>query len=83
MTFSVRTLFFAAYRDMVGAPELAVELGDGATVADLVAELRGRGHPWDGLPREPAVAVNRSYASLDAPLGGGDEVAFIPPVAGG
>lgn len=83
MAISVRTLFFAAYRDLVGAPELSIELGDGATVADLVAELRGRGHPFDALPDRPAVAVNRIYAQLSEPLGGGDEVAFIPPVAGG
>lgn len=83
MTISVRTLFFAAYRDLVGAQELAVELEEGATVADLVDELRGRGRPWDGLPRDPAIAVNRTYAPLTERLGGGDEVAFIPPVAGG
>jgi molybdopterin converting factor subunit 1 len=83
MTISVRTLFFAAYRDLVGAPEVSVELDEGATVADLVAELRGRGRPFDALPSEPAVAVNRTYAALSERLGGGDEVAFIPPVAGG
>jgi molybdopterin converting factor small subunit len=52
-------------------------------VADLVKELRGRGPPFDRLPAEPAVAVNRTYALLSEPLGSGDEVAFIPPVAGG
>jgi molybdopterin converting factor subunit 1 len=83
MTISVRTLFFAAYRDAVGSREVAVELGEGATVGDLVAELRGRGSPFDALPAEPAVAVNRSYAPLSERLGAGDEVAFIPPVAGG
>lgn len=80
---TVQTLFFAAYRDLVGTSRLDVHLADGATVADLVRELRGRGAPFDGLPREPAVAVNRAYAALDATLGAGDEVAFIPPVAGG
>jgi molybdopterin converting factor subunit 1 len=83
MTISVRTLFFATYRDLVGEQELAVELDDGATVADLVAALRARGRPFDGLPTEPAVAVNRTYASLSERLDVGDEVAFIPPVAGG
>ena len=83
MTVPVRTLFFAAYRDRLGISELAVELPTGSTVADLVAELRGRGSPFDVLPEEPAVAVNRTYALLDEPLGTGDEVAFIPPVAGG
>lgn len=83
MSLSVNALFFAAYRDLVGTARLPVELGDGATVADLVAELRGRGAPFDALPAEPAVAVNRTYAFLDEPLSTDDEVAFIPPVAGG
>jgi molybdopterin synthase sulfur carrier subunit len=83
MTVSVHALFFAAYRDLVGAPSLDVELPAGATVADLVRALRERGAPFDGLPAEPAVAVNRTYAFLDQPLAADDEVAFIPPVAGG
>ncbi len=80
---TVTALFFAAYRDLVGSGSVAVEVPDGATVADLVASLRGRGAPFDGLPSEPAVAVNRSYAAHSEPLRAGDEVAFIPPVAGG
>ena len=83
MTISVRTLFFAAYRDLVHTSELAVELADDATVQDLVAELRGRGRPFADLPPDPAVAVNRVYAGPSQALGEGDEVAFIPPVAGG
>lgn len=83
MSVSVHTLFFAAYRDLVGVSGLAVDLHEGATVADLVAELRGRGRPFDALPEEPAVAVNRTYALATEPLASGDEVAFIPPVAGG
>jgi len=83
MSVPVRALFFAAYRDRLGLSELTVELGQGATVADLVSELRGRGSPFDILPERPAVAVNRTYAMMDEPLGAGDEVAFIPPVAGG
>lgn len=80
---SVQALFFAAYRDLLGVQRLSVDLPDGATVADLVTELRGRGAPYSALPAEPAVAVNRAYALHDEPLRPGDEVAFIPPVAGG
>ena len=83
MSISVNTLFFAAYRDLVGTSALTVELSDGATVGDLVAELRGRGAPYDGLPLEPAIAVNQTYAYLDECMPPGAEVAFIPPVAGG
>lgn len=83
MPISVTALFFAAYRDLIGASSLSVDLAEGATVGDLVETLRARGAPFDALPEEPAVAVNRTYAFLHEPLGRDDEVAFIPPVAGG
>jgi molybdopterin converting factor subunit 1 len=83
MSLSVKTLFFAAYRELLGTSELAVEMGPGATIGDLVRELRSRGAPFDALPEEPAVALNRAYAATSEPLAAGDEVAFIPPVAGG
>jgi molybdopterin converting factor subunit 1 len=79
----IRALFFASYRDAVGESALQVELPDGATVSDLVRSLRDRGDPFDRLPPDPAVAVNRSYTPADRSLSAGDEVAFIPPVAGG
>lgn len=79
----VQALFFASYRDLTGVEELPVELPGGARVAELVAALRARGGGWSALPAEPAVAVNLDYAPLSTPLRDGDEVAFIPPVAGG
>jgi molybdopterin synthase catalytic subunit len=79
----VNALFFAAYRELVGTAALSVEVREGATVADLVSELRSRGAPFDGLPTEPAIAVNRTYAFMDELLTPDAEVAFIPPVAGG
>lgn len=79
----VRVLFFASHRDRVGVPELSLEVPAGETVSGLVARVRGKGPPFDALPELPAVAVNRAYAAQDAPVADGDEVAFIPPVAGG
>jgi molybdopterin converting factor small subunit len=35
------------------------------------------------LPERPLVAVNRRHARLDAVLVEGDEVALLPPMAGG
>ena len=79
----VRTLFFAAYRDAVGHSEMTVDLPAGASTSDLVVALRDRGAPFDRLPADPALAVNEVYAIEDEPLSHGDQVAFIPPVAGG
>ncbi len=79
----VRSLFFAQYRDIAGAEELPVELPEGASVGDLVSALRGRVGGLASLPAKPVVAVNMDYAPLATRLSEGDEVAFIPPVAGG
>jgi molybdopterin synthase sulfur carrier subunit len=79
----VRSLFFAQYREFAGTDELSVELPDDARVADLVQHLRAGRDGLAKLPASPVVAVNMDYAPLATPLRHGDEVAFIPPVAGG
>ena len=76
----VRVRLFAQLRERAGASELTLELPDGARVRDAlaaapVAALAG------GLPL--VMAVNRAYASEDAPLAADDELALIPPVSGG
>jgi molybdopterin converting factor subunit 1 len=79
---SITVLLFASYADILGAPSVAVDLPTGATVADLVAHLRARPGA-DRLPARPLVAVNQRYASPSSLVRAGDEVAIIPPVAGG
>jgi molybdopterin converting factor subunit 1 len=79
---SVTVLLFASYADMLGAPSVSVDLPPGSTVADLVADIRRR--PGAGaLPARPLVAVNQRYAAPSSLVSAGDEVALIPPVAGG
>ncbi len=78
----IRLLLFAQFRDIAGANEVDLNLPDGATVGDLVRQLRGEAR-WAHLSKAPAVAVNRAYAPLTVQLADGDEVALIPPVAGG
>jgi len=79
----IRILFFASYRELLGQGELHLDLPEPASVSDLLQELRRRGDPYASLPASPVVAVNREFASVDTRLKGGDEVAFVPPVAGG
>ncbi|HVL96324.1 MAG TPA: molybdenum cofactor biosynthesis protein MoaE [Solirubrobacteraceae bacterium] len=78
----VRVKLFAGLRERAGAEVLTVPLPEPATVADLLAALEGT--PLRGLPaRSFIVAVNRSYATPEAPIAAGDELALIPPVSGG
>jgi molybdopterin converting factor small subunit len=80
---SVRCRFFARYGEMVGCDTHDLILHGGATVADAVAAVRERLAGAAGLPVDPLVAVNREHARSDRVLADGDEVAFLPPLAGG
>ena len=75
-------LLFAHYREMVPAPAVELEVRTGATVREAIAHLRAM-PGWEALPEEPTVAVNREYSRPDRELHAGDELALIPPVAGG
>ena len=78
----VRIRLFASYAEAAGRDELDLVLSAGATAADALAAVRGQ--PWASrLPPSPAVAVTRRYAKGEIALREGDEVAIIPPVAGG
>lgn len=78
----VRVLFFASYAEAFGRTEQALDLADGATVADCVTAIRAD-PAASRVPPSPLVAVNQRYARPETLLAEGDEVALIPPVAGG
>ena len=80
MTVTVR--LFAFYADKLGTSEIQLDLHEGSTVADAVARMATM-PGGSALPASPLVAVNRKYASAATGLEAGDEVAIIPPVAGG
>ncbi len=79
---SVTVLLFASYAEALGAASLSVELPPNATVADILADLRTRPGA-ERLPPSPLVAVNQRYAGHASAVRAGDEIAVIPPVAGG
>lgn len=54
----------------------ALELPEGATIADVIADL--------GLPDQPRIVfVNGRHAAEDSTLRDGVRLAIFPPVAGG
>jgi molybdopterin converting factor small subunit len=78
----IDTLLFASYADALGMERVRLTLPAGATVSDALAELRAL-PGGDRLPPAPLVAINLSYVRTDSALSVGDELAVIPPVAGG
>ena len=79
----IRVLLFAIYRDLAGRDSVEVEVGPLSTAADVVSAVRALGDRFADLPERPAVARNLRYVTLDTEVAPGDELAFIPPVAGG
>jgi molybdopterin converting factor small subunit len=77
-----RVLLFARYAELFGAPEVSVTLADRATVSELIAALREL-PGGDSLPATPFVAVNFERSEMERMLMAGDELALLPPLAGG
>ena len=79
---TVRVLLFASYADALGASEVNVDLPAGARVSDVLTKIKSLA-AGKRVPDKPLVAVNQRYARPDQQVGETDEVAIIPPVAGG
>ena len=79
---TVTVQLFASYAESFGGPTLDVLLKSGSTVGDLLDSLRLL--PGASiLPDSARVAVNRKFATHDQLVNARDEIALIPPVAGG
>jgi molybdopterin converting factor small subunit len=79
---TVTVQLFASYAESFGGATLELPLESGSTVADLVNRLRLLPGATI-LPESPRVAVNRKFATADQIVDAHDEIALIPPVAGG
>jgi len=79
----IRLLYFAVLRDIAGRSEDLVELPEGTRAADVWQRLRDEHAALRDYIQPPMIAVNENYVNADEPLHDGDELAFIPPVAGG
>lgn len=81
MNIAVR--YFAHLRERLHRESDSIELPDGATVAELLDRLGEREPVVAASRRSLQVAVNMEFMPGKTPLRDGDEVALIPPVAGG
>jgi molybdopterin converting factor subunit 1 len=79
----VRLLFFAVLRDIAGTNACELTLDEGTTAGEVWQSLRRAYLQLAEYTQPPMIAVNESYAAADTILRDGDELAFIPPVAGG
>jgi molybdopterin synthase catalytic subunit len=79
----VDVLYFAVLRERIQLDHETVELAAGATVRDARAVIAARHPSVARLLPGVQFAVNRVVAADTQPLSEGDELALLPPVAGG
>ena len=86
----MKVLLFAGARDAVGATELELSLSEllpasqtTLTARSLLDAFCARHPSLQPYASSLRVAINGAYAAWDASVSDGDEVAIIPPVAGG
>jgi MoaE-MoaD fusion protein len=82
-TMRVQVLFFGQLKDLTGRSSETLPLGERATVGDVLQHYGNKFPDIQKLSSSLALSINREYASQDAPLRDGDEVALLPPVSGG
>ena len=81
MNITIR--YFARYREITGRSNEPFALEDGATVVQAGQALVARYPDLAELLPRSIYAVNRQYVPAETPLREGDELVFIPPMAGG
>ena len=79
----VHVLYFAVFRERLRKDEEELELAVGATVGQAIDALAARHAAVGQLRGRFRVAVNQDFVDDAHVLKAGDELALIPPVAGG
>lgn len=83
MSISVTVRYFAVVRERLGKELETIALEEGATVSDAMELLAARYPALAALGNVVRAAVNQEMSPGSHILGDGDELALIPPVAGG
>ncbi len=79
----IQVLYFAVFRERLQTDSETIELANGSDVAAALVHLGKMHEPIAALAGRFQVAVNQEMVPHSAPLTDGDEMALIPPVAGG
>jgi sulfur carrier protein ThiS len=75
--------FHGIIGDMVGRKQQAVTLPDGATIADLRAELDRNGERAAAVLKQARTFLNGHLAPKETVLVDGAEITFMRPIGGG
>lgn len=75
--------FFSQLKEIAGTEETAIDLHDGATVANLLARIYSATPALEKWDRNILVGAGVEFVERDYVLQPNDQVAIMPPVQGG
>ncbi len=79
----IHVQFYAQLRDLVGMRELDLNLGEGATVHDLLEKIYAQQPALRQHDKSILVAAGVEFIDRNHALKPGEEIAIMPPVQGG
>jgi len=75
--------FFSFLRQLTGQSELTLDLPDGSTVADALAQLHGKFPQLKEAENTMLIAIGVEFATRPSQLHDGDVLSLMPPLQGG
>ena len=82
-SLTVRLLFLARYGELAGRESAQVVVPAPATVQHVLAAMRSQLPATRTLPERVLCALNLRQVDPAEPVADGDELALLPPLAGG
>jgi len=75
--------FFSFLRQLTGQSEVTLNLPDGSTVADALAQLHGKFPQLKEVEKTTLIAIGVEFATRSSRLHDGDILSLMPPLQGG
>lgn len=80
----VKILLFASFRELLKKTEIEFEISKPEKLVDLMSKITAKYPDFQKVTaQKPLIAVNHEFASGEHEVRDGDEIAMIPPMAGG
>ena len=79
----IRVQFYAQLRDLIGIPELELELPQGATVRELLENIYEREPALRVHDKSILIGAGLEFVDRNYKLNQDEEIAIMPPVQGG
>ena len=79
----IHVQFYAQLRDLVGTRQLDIDLLEGATVHDLLAEIYSQQPTLRPDDKSILIGAGVEFVDRNYQLKPGEEIAIMPPVQGG